>query len=255
MAMISLLWKNFCWKLWGNRDSGWASADGGSARLRLRLQTHLPTLFALPLLSASVNPVMPQHVLGKKHKKNQLSWLLFCPVCRNTRRKLTSRRHRDPPSLKVGLHLKLIWRETRSSCDVETDMSADARLTHLLQLLHAAGMNHDLAGGAFPPGGRLLEGDTGHADTTREDSVSKTFRFDLRLELDDRLQSETQHGFIKRFLFWSFLRFFNRFLKRTPPPFIPETWKFHNVCLELKFDDKNRNFVWICCLFSRSDLA
>lgn len=74
-----------------------------------------PPVCACEPSDASARSAVTQE--GQKNKKKQLLRLLVCPVCwQKQRRKLTSRRHRDPPSLKVGLHLKLICGETRSSC-------------------------------------------------------------------------------------------------------------------------------------------
>lgn len=112
MAMISLLWKNFCWKLWKEQEQ--------TVRLEIRRWfvnpsvwewTHLSTLFTFPLLPSPVNPVVSQYVLQSDNHTHKLWLVTFTAARRNTQETLTSLRHRDPPSLKVGLHLKLIWKE------------------------------------------------------------------------------------------------------------------------------------------------
>ena len=84
-------------------------------------RTYLSTLSTFPILSSSVNPVMPQYVLlSEGEMLNMFTFFLFTHSVNSIRKNsasltriksrdpLTSRRHRVPPSLKVGLHRKLI---------------------------------------------------------------------------------------------------------------------------------------------------
>lgn len=86
------------------------------ARGHVRVCFYLAALPTFPLLSASVNPVVSQHVLLTETETFQT----FSRVAKTGSGKktwhtrgLTSLRQRDPPSLKVGLHRKLICRHKK----------------------------------------------------------------------------------------------------------------------------------------------